>query len=318
MPANHRMPRSWSRRSVLVALAAGSVTALSVTALSGCQVQLEEGAPRIPLVPTRVPMKDEKALLAVLARTTALGSMATAVGGASTSMPGRLSAVHATQVGVIARLLREGGVPESMVGASTLTRPTTNPTAPAVVLSDVERDSVSDIPLADLSNAHVALIGSMLAQRIAAVTLLGGMVAPVVPSGLEGAEAVRLLAGARAAVYGFEVVAAQIDSTGRPLARSTLAALRTRASELETLAGSSSTPPPLGYQLPFPVTDTDSARRLALHLLEALLSSHAAALEPATGDAAALATLVQWLGATEAIASGWGAPLAAFPGLTNG
>lgn len=318
MPANHRLPRSWSRRSILVALAAGAVTALSVTTLSGCQVQLEEGAPRIPLVPTRVPMKDEKALLAVLGRTTALELLAKSAGSSTTSMPGQLSAVHATQVGVIARLLREGGVPESMIGASTLTRPTTNPTAPAAVLSDVERDSVSDIVLADLANAHVALIGSMLAQRLAAVTLLGAIVAPVVPSGLKGAEAVRLLAGTRAVVYGFEVVAAQIDSTGRPLARSTLASLRTRASELETLVGSSSTPPPLGYQLPFPVTDTDSAKRLALHLLKALLTSHAAALEPATGHATALALLVQWLGATEAIASQWGAPLAAFPGLTNG
>jgi len=340
MPANDRMHSVWSRRSLLLALAAGSVTALS-----GCRVQLEEGAPHIPLVPTRVPMKDEKALLTVLGRTRSLGSLATAVGGASTSMAGRLSAVHATQVDVIERLLRDGGVPESLVGSSatstrtapapaaapTSTPPTTSPTstppisasptppssAPAAVLSAAERDSVSDVSPADLSPAHVALIGSMFAQRIASVTLLGFTAAPVTPSGLSGAKAVPLLEAARAAVYGFEIVAAQIDSTGRALAMSSLASLRALASELQTLTGSSGPPPPLGYELPFPVTDRDSARRLALHLLEALLTRQAAALRPATGDATALATLVQWLGTTQVIAFRWGAPLTAFPGLSN-
>ena len=315
MPANDGMPCVWSRRSLLLALAAGSVTAVS-----GCRVQLEEGAPHIPLVPTRVPMIDEKALLAVLGRTTTLESLAKAVGGASTSIAGRLSAVHATQVAVISRLLRDGGVPQSLSGTSATTGPTAPATAgvsPQAALSVAETDSVSDVSAADLSTDHVALIGSMLAQRTAAATLLGGTAAPVVPSGLNGAEAMGLLAAVRAAVYGFEVVAAQVDKTGRALATSTLASLRTSVSELETMAGSLGTPPPLGYQLPFPVTDTRSARRLALHLLEALLTRQAASLEPATGDAAALATLVRWLGATEVIASRWGASLTAFPGLTN-
>ena len=83
------------------------------------------------------------------------------------------------------------------------------------------------------------------------------------------------------------------------------------------MVGSTGTPRPLGYELPFPVTNTRSARRLALHLLAALLASQAAALGPAKGDPRALATLVQWLGSTEAAAYRWGAPLSAFPGLTN-
>jgi hypothetical protein len=326
MPTNGRMPASWSRRSLLVALAAGSVTAMS-----GCRVQLEEGAPQVPLVPTRVPMKDEKALLAVLVRTRSLRSTAKAIGGASSSITGRLSAVHATQVEVIASLLRDGGVPESLIDASR--RTTTNPTAPAAsasasptrsslntaaALSAAERSSMSDISPADLSNPHVALVCSLLAQRAAAVTLLGDTAARVVPSGLQGAEALRLLAATRASVYGFEVVAAQIGNNGRTLAMSTLESLETHAAELQTLVGPSGTPRPLGYQLPFPVTSTGSARRLALHVLAALLTSQAAALSPATGNATALAALVQWLGATEAAANRWGAPLTAFPGLSNG
>ena len=329
MPVNGRMPVSWSRRSVLVALAAGSLTALS-----GCGVRLEEDAPQLPLVPTREPMKDEKALLAVLSRSASLGSLATSVGGVPTSLTARLSALHATQVAVVTRLLRDGGVPESLIvpAPPNRTTPAPTPSAPAsatasrtassrvtaAALSAAERSSMSDVSPADLSNAHVALIGALLAQRAAAVSLLGGAAVRVVPSGLKGAEAVRLLATTRASVYGFQVIAAQIDNPGRALAMSTLASLEARASQLQAAVGSTGAPRPLGYRLPFPVTDAGSARRLALRLLASQLTSQAAALDPATGDPAALATIVQWLGETEAVASRWGAPLSAFPGLTTG
>ena len=317
MSANDGTPSLWSRRGLLVALAAGSVTALS-----GCRVQLEEGAPRVPLVPTRVPMKDEKTLLAVLDRTRSLVSLARAVEGASTSTAGRLRAVHATQIAVITRLLRDGGVPLPLVEASATPQPSPATSSPSVFspaeLSGAEIGSAKDVSLADLSIAHVALIGSLLAQRTAAVTLLGGAVAPAGPSDLDGADGLALLEAVRGAVYGFEVVATHIGTTGRAPAMRTLLALRTRASELESLVGSSAPPPPLGYELPFPVSDTDSSRRLALHLLEAFLTRMAAALEPAAGSAKALDTLVHWMGETESMASGWGAPLAAFPGLTTG
>jgi len=321
MSANDRMPSLWSRRRLLVALAAGSVTALS-----GCRVQLEEGAPRIPLVPTRVPMKDEKTLLAVLDRTRSLVSLAKAVAGGPMPLAGQLSTVHATQIAVITRLLRDGGVPLSLVEASATPQPSPATSSPAVSspaelsnaeLSNAEIGSAKDVSLADLSIAHVALIGSLLAQRTAAVTLLGGAVAPVGPSDLDGADGLALLEAVRGAVYGFEVVTTHIGSTGRAPAMRTLLALRTRASELETLVGSSAPPPPLGYELPFPVSDKDSSRRLALHLLEALLTRMAAALEPAAGSVRALDTLVRWMGETESMASRWGAPLAAFPGLTS-
>jgi Domain of unknown function (DUF4439) len=317
MSANDGMPSLWSRRRLLVALAAGSATALA-----GCRVQLEDGVPRIPLVPARAPMKDEEALLAVLEDTRSLASLAGEVAGASTSIAGPLSRVHATQAAVIESLLREGGVPDAVFGSSAtgvLSRPVLSPPVlPLAVLSAAESGSVSDVSLADLSKAHVALIGSLLAQRFAVVFLLGGTVPAAAPSDLDGSGGTALLEAVRAAVYGFEIVATHIGKSGRALAMSTLVLLRTRATELQVLVGSSAPPPPLGYQLPFPVADTGSARRLALHLLEALLSRQAAALEPAAGDAKALATLVRWMGETESMASRWDAPLAAFPGLTNG
>ena len=244
MPANDRMPRVCSRRSLLVVLVAGFVTVGSATVLAGCGVQLEEDAPRIPLIPTRAPMKDEQALRAVLARSTALRSLAKAVESGPTSIAGQLSTLHDTQVTLIVRLLRDGGVPESLISAapsqalsasaspttapsiaaspttasSTHASPTTAPIASTSVLATAEDDSVRDISLVHLSTAHVALIGAMIAQRLAAVTLLGGPTASDVATGPKGAEAVRLLAAARAAVYGFEVVAVQIDSNGSALA----------------------------------------------------------------------------------------------------
>jgi Domain of unknown function (DUF4439) len=322
MSANESLPSLWSRRGLLVALAAGSVTALS-----GCRVQLEEGAPRVPLVPTRAPMKDEKTLLAVLEQTRSLESSAHEAGAARTSLAGRLRTLHAAQVAVLTRLLQDGGVPLSLVDVSATPTPSTATSSPSVSspaelslaeLSLAEAGSMNDVSLAGLSTAHVALIGSLLAQRTAGVTLLGGTLAPVGPFALDGADGVALLEAARSAVYGFEVVATHIDSPGRAPAMSALAALRARASELETLVGPSAPPPPLGYELPFPVTDRDSSRRLALHLLEALLVRLAAALEPAAGNRNALSTLVRWMGESESMAAQWGAPLAAFPGLTNG
>jgi len=172
--------------------------------------------------------------------------------------------------------------------------------------------------MAALSNAHVALVGSMLAQRLASVTLLGGSAGPGLgPESLDGAVVVPLLQAARATVYGFEVVAAQIGAAGRALAMSTLASVRAQASQLQRLAGPSAPLAPLGYEMPFPVLDGASARRLALHLLTTMLTSQAAALGPATGEAAALDALVHWLAAAQVNAFRWGARLAAFPGLAD-
>ena len=56
-------------------------------------------------------MKDEAALLAVLAPHRVVGSLAEAGGGASTSLTGRLSAVHATQAEVIAACCETVGSP---------------------------------------------------------------------------------------------------------------------------------------------------------------------------------------------------------------
>ncbi|MEP7034548.1 MAG: DUF4439 domain-containing protein [Actinomycetota bacterium] len=316
MSANDGMPHPWSRRAVLIALAAGSVTAVS-----GCRVQLEGGKPSIPAVAVRRRIKDESALLTVLEETRSLESLANAVSDGPASIAGQLALVHHTQAAVIESSLRQGGVAQALLGSSATSvlfpRTLHPPVLPLGVLSAAESGSLGDVALADLSTARVALIGSLLAQRVAAVTLLGGTVVRVPSSGPNGGAGVPLLEATRAAVYGFEVVAAQMDSRGMALAVSTLAAVRSEASELESLVGPSAPPPPLGYRLPFSVLDANSARRLAMHLIKTLLSAQAAALEPAVGDSDTLCAVVRRLAESESISSRWGVAPAAFPGLTS-
>ena len=76
---------------------------------------------------------------------------------------------------------------------------------------------------------------------------------------LPPAAAEALLADTRAAVYAMQVVAAQTGGDQRSRALTTRTQLDAREAQLLALAGASATPAPLGYALPFPVTDADAA-----------------------------------------------------------
>ena len=339
MPANDRMPCVWSRRSVLVALAVGSVAALS-----GCSVRLEDDAPRIPGLPTRKRMPDEQALLLARRDALRLKEIAERLGSVSTPLTERLATLHQLQADVFESLLRSGGVPPAELagqGAVTSTpstpagaTPTTTTggatSAPAPVpvpvgrltgLVAAESERLAAHRLADLaaiSRERVALFASMTAQRAAAVRLLGGRLPSArTVAGPTGDVAAGQLTAFRSAVYGFEVVAAQTDARHRKAAARTLAMLRVNASSLEALAGSAATPVPLGYALPFPVTTPTAALRLASHLMTVLRESVASRLPAVTGDAAALTGTVHLLADVAVEAVAWRVPLTAFPGLSN-
>lgn len=170
--------------------------------------------------------------------------------------------------------------------------------------------------LAHAVSPAVPVFGAALAQRGAAASLLGTEVAWPEPAWDSPALAASFLDSTRAAVYGFQVVAAQspTGAQGR-LARSTLAALAARAVAQESLAAASAGPPPLAYPLPYPVTTPAAARRLAVHLLTELRSALARQLGSVGAGAGPLGSLVQWLAETEVLASRWGIALEAFPGL---
>ena len=204
MPANDRMPCVWSRRSLLVALTVGLVTALT-----GCRVRLEDDAPRILNLPTRSPIADEQALLLARRDALRLRDLAAGLGPSSNALTELLATVHGLQAQVFESVLRSGGVPPAVITAGpTPVTPTATPTATATAtattlatattgstttaggapsvpappsgiseLVDAEAEGVAAGALSDLagiSRDRVALLATMAAQRAAAVRLLGG------------------------------------------------------------------------------------------------------------------------------------------------
>jgi hypothetical protein len=320
----------WGRRSLIAAAGLGAASLLT-----GCRVRLEDDAPRVPLLPTREPAPDEALLLQALTACRALQAAATALGGARTGAPARLAVLHGRQIEVLERVLREARVPAGSyavpppasassepsvagsTGSGTATR--TPPARSRAALATQEGLAVqpgSLTALAGASTAHLPLLSAVTVQRAVAVGLLGGAVrwpsSPAAPA----AAAARLLPSARAAVYGFEVVAAQSAGAARSRAVGVLATLRARTEQLEAMGGSD-VPPALGYDLPFTVTTPAAAARLARVVLPQLLLSLGSAYAAGAGDRPGLTGLLRWAAQTQSQALAWGVAPTAFPGLAS-
>jgi hypothetical protein len=322
--------------------------------LAACGIRLEDDAPRVPLIPTRQPVPGESFLLALWRHTDDLADRAASLGGAATSLSARLAALHGRQVAVLEAELLRLGVPRKALDAAaaapspsatasgtattgsattgTATTRTATPsgtrtgssTAPPVQgpegLAAEEASDLGPTAIASLStvaSSLTPLVGSVLAQRAAAASLLGDPATWPEPTWSAPSLASSYLESTRAAVYAFEVVAAQSPSGAQhTLAVASLAALEARAQDQESLAGASAGPPPLGYPLPFRVTTPAAARKLAVQVMTELRASVARDLGSTGGDIGPLGALVRWLADTEVLASRWGVPLAPFPGLT--
>jgi hypothetical protein len=331
------MPPCPTRRAVL----GGGAATFAAIALSACGIRLEDDAPRLPGVPERRPIPAESFLLALWRHTGDLERRAAGLGGVVTGLPARLAALHREQAMVLRAELATLGVPESVLAdaerstasvTSGTTTGTTGPTGSATTSSAttpapsgpkaLAAEEASDLgptaiaSLAQVSSAAVPLVGSVLAQRSAAATLLGAPARWPEPAWSTPSLAATYLETTRAAVYGFEVVTAQSPGGAQHrLAAATLASLRARAARQETWAGESAGPPDLAYPLPFAVTTPAAARRLAVAVLTDLRAAVARELGTAGEDTVALGMLVQWLADSEVLASRWGVALAPFPGL---
>src|SRR4029079_8058866 len=92
-----RMPPSPTRRAVLGLgmFAAGSL------GLAACGIRLEDDAPRVPLIPARNPVPVEVCLIGLRQSSGELAAHAASLGGAPTSLPARLAAIHRTQYDVL-------------------------------------------------------------------------------------------------------------------------------------------------------------------------------------------------------------------------
>lgn len=334
------------RRALLTA----GLGTLSVLALASCGIRLEDDAPRIPLLPARTPIDGETFLLGLVRSSAELAGDAHGLGVARTSLVARLAGLHARQVTVLGAELRRLGVPQALVDQAASGRPAStssspsgpSPTSSASPTSDASPTSgpttqpvlsPADLAAAELADTGTTsqpvapsltqaarpvrpLAGALLAQRLAAAALLGAPPQAEEPTWQSPGLASSFLDSTRAAVYGMQVVAAQSPTGAQAaLARTTLVALQAREQTQEVLAGTSAGPTPLGYPLPFPVTTPVAAARLALQVLTELRAANARDMASAADDAKPLTSAVGWLGETEVLASRWGVPLSAFPGL---
>ncbi|MDQ6896918.1 MAG: ferritin-like domain-containing protein, partial [Actinomycetota bacterium] len=163
--------------------------------------------------------------------------------------------------------------------------------------------------------ADRAVLVAVVAACATASDQLGTPVAWPATDPLPTAAALPLLDDTRAAGYALVVVAAQSSGDQRAKALTTRTQLTAREAELVALAGTSAPPPPLGYALPFPVTDPDSAARLATLVLTSLVAGGLAPLTPLPAGSMAVVPLVRFLVDAAAIARTWGVGPVPFPGL---
>lgn len=310
---------------------------------AGCGIRLEEGAPAVPLVPTRDPIAGEAAVVALLRGTEALVDDAAHTPPGDSPLVAALPWVHRRQAAVLRGVLEDAGVPPSVINGprpdtssetpspSGTPSPTPAPLTPTL-LGTREAEAITSLPaLLEAPPAMRPLLVALLAQRASTATVLAG----TPPSGLartptddtpnepwpDPRAAATLLDASRAAAYGFEVVAAQSRDAARSAAWTALTTIRGIAGEQERRAGTAARPPAVGYPLPFPVRSAADATRLATHVSTGLLESYAAQLPTVTANASARTTtsvtdLLRWLAAVQVDALAWKVSMAPFPGLS--
>lgn len=316
------------RRDVLgmALLAAGGL------ALTGCGIRLESDAPRVPLLPTRTPGPDEVALGDARARLLRL--QASLTGDAS---PAATTAIrlHTEQLAVITAALSQLGAPaatasatasgtSSAAGTGTSTGAGTGTAATSSISTASDADAArleeqaattTAAALATATSAYLPMLTSLTAAHHRIAQLFGAPALPV-PTPPAFDEASTLLRTVAAARYGLEVAVVR--------ARGHRDAIETARRSVEgwlrglTLAAAGSgVGADAGYALPFAVTDDASATRLAAHLLSTVTTGAGRAFAGAEHDPTLASYLTRLTVESDRLATGFGSPVSAFPGLTR-
>ncbi|HYN29930.1 MAG TPA: hypothetical protein VES95_08685 [Dermatophilaceae bacterium] len=163
---------------------------------------------------------------------------------------------------------------------------------------------------------------ALLAQRVAAVTLLRGR-PPAAPGDLgtwtRPAALVPVVTAGRETAYLMEVAAAQGTGAARSRALRAVGTVTATVDQQVVTAGDAAPLPGLGVPLPFPVVGASAAARLERYAVDRLRGAYGASLASLT-DPDALPGLLSvpcWLGEVEVLCRRAGLELSAFPGLAG-
>jgi hypothetical protein len=163
---------------------------------------------------------------------------------------------------------------------------------------------------------------SLLAQRVAAVALLGGTAPPRAAGPREWSRPAALapvVTAGRDAAYLLQVAAAQSTGAARARAEQAVRTVHAGVDAQVAAAGPAAPLPPFGVPLPFPVAVGSAALRLERYAVDRLRGAYGAALARLTGADAlpALTAVPWWLGDVEVLCRRAGLALTAFPGLAG-
>lgn len=299
-------PRLVPRRLALTGL--GGSAALI---LAGCDVRLEQDAPRVPGLETQGPPSDTPALQQTVAgRESLLTSLTQPAAGWQT----RLKPVYQAQLTRLQAVMASAGMPQASATASATVGTAVTPFALAL---RAQLGSGAAARIAGVQMAYTPMLSAISALDAAAARVIGS--AAVVPpsGGLPPPIAAALVGSLREAVYALEVVAARTPIKSRTLATTTLHTLYPLRSRLDVAAGASAPAVQSSYRL---VADpgTDSGRtRIAQHVLSGVVTACAGQSVATRGSGADVERLLDPWGSTLALSWQWGAAPTAFPGLVG-
>lgn len=340
------MPHDPSRRLLL----RGLVLAGATMALAGC----DEAAGRLPPSPTAGVEPDDpqtwppdtELLISARQRVHSFLLAAGAVAGATGRMR-QLTRLWGTELSTLEQLITLGGVPLPELrrapvtdapaddeAASTSSSSSGSASGPGpddssstsdearkikpLELGRALRRAVPDFvaEIASASPSNLALLTSLVAQQAASAELLGAPVdwSPLVAP--EGAAAVPLLAAARPAIFGLEVVAARSRGEERAKYEQVLDGVRALTRHLTTLAGAAAPVAPLGYDLPGPLETAEQRLDLARALVADIAPAALGTVQRVRGQIDPLFGVVRVVTESVTWTRTLGATIAPFPGMT--
>ena len=292
------------RRLLLVG---GGAAALALLVDAGLRVDVPQPPPPVP---TRRPVPDEALLLSVVADLTGIVADETALisSEAANAVVRQLRVVHREQRRVLIGRLTNDGVPSKVITAATRAASTSGDVKSRSQLADrlAEVAPMRWREIAAATPANRGLLTDVYAVRLAGALRLGHDVdlpepaSPVRP---------QVVTRTQPLVYAFEVAAAQAATAVQRRLVATLAEL----TRLEIAASGAATSAPDGWALPYPVTSTADAERLAHDTLSSAVDASAELAASAT-TAASVEDVATWSARVQALAVPWDVPLTAFPG----